>query len=147
MGSSNLPPGVTDAMIEEQAGANMPLECEECELFDDKAGTCPYQGKENACFKISLVKACAKCGKPIGLVEAAIPKEHIAHTYEMDFCCSIACAKDIQDKFDKQICEGHNLREPTIVLEQTYVSFNTQSMDKDKPEITAQFHFYTAYKE
>ena len=96
----DLPPGVTSSMIEDQV---MPITCEECEIYDEKLGTCPYMGNENWCYKLSLVKECANCKKKLCKVEGAFTKEEIVIGYELHFCCSKKCSEELQNKLQEEI--------------------------------------------
>ena len=92
----DLPPGVTSNMIEDTcSGYNS--QCEECDLFDDELGKCPYTDNEEWCHKISLITECENCKKKMNKVQGAFKKEEIADfdSYMQFFCCSVKCAKEI----------------------------------------------------
>lgn len=80
----------------------MPPECEDCDLYDDAIGTCPYMNIENYCYKIALVKKCTKCGKAMCKVQGAFKKEETASHWDTYFCCSKECAKELQDKLNEE---------------------------------------------
>ena len=101
----SLPPGVTNQMIDEAVGGDMPVECEDCELYDDDLGTCPYMDNIDFCFKIALVKSCANCEKILLKVRGLFNNEEIASGFETMYCCSESCAKSLQAKIDEEIQE------------------------------------------
>ena len=92
----DLPPGVTSAMIEEQA--YVPPECEDCELYDEELGTCPYMDNVDYCYKRATVKKCANCGKKMCKVKGLFEDSEIVCDVCLMYCCSDKCAAELQDK-------------------------------------------------
>lgn len=104
----SLPPGCSTLPSEEQL---TPPQCEDCQDYDEDTQKCPYGdwATDNVnfdkCPKVSTIEKCDNCKKEINMVRADIPKEHTAYGNDTCFCCSESCAKELQDKIDKEFEE------------------------------------------
>ena len=104
----SLPPGCSTLPDEEQRS---PPQCEDCEDYNEKTEKCPYGDWAltggnidfDKCPKVSMIKECNNCKKKINKVIADIPEDCIASGYGTCFCCSPECAKELQDKINKEI--------------------------------------------
>lgn len=101
----SYPPGCSGV-----PGDDVPQVCLDCELCDEVVGSCPYEGIEDYCFKLSLVKECAECKKKLCKVQGAFKPEQIACGYEQAFCCSKECRDKLQAKIDEELGEMYEGR-------------------------------------
>ena len=113
----SLPPGCSTLPGEEQLN---PPQCEDCQDYDEDKQKCPYGDWAidnvdfDKCPKISTIAKCDNCNKEINKVKADIPKEHIATGYGVCFCCSELCAKELQNKFDRDVEQEKEYKKQNI---------------------------------
>ena len=101
-GGSNLPPGCTVGDIERAFGDNMPAACEDCKHFGEGGDEiCPFGERFEFCPAVGVVKECAVCKKPMGIVPGCV--EHKVSFWDEMYCCSRECLDKLRVSIDKHI--------------------------------------------